>query len=83
MTEQTLAGQSPDSTYGEAQHPTFKKERRGKASYHPIYLPRLVLPVDWVLLSSWRGSYHCGTDNLQEVITILGPCGAVPVGFNC
>jgi hypothetical protein len=28
MREQTLAGQSPDSTYGEAQRPTFKKERR-------------------------------------------------------
>ncbi len=28
LREQTLAGQSPDSTYGEAQHPTFKKERR-------------------------------------------------------
>ncbi len=28
LREQTLSGQSPNSTYGEAQHPKFKKERR-------------------------------------------------------
>ncbi|CAM6048167.1 unnamed protein product, partial [Sphagnum compactum] len=28
MRERMRAGQSPDSTYGEAQRPTFKKERR-------------------------------------------------------
>jgi hypothetical protein len=78
MTEQTLAGQSPDSTYGEAQHPTFKKERR--VSEQAIIL---VICQDWVLLSSWRGSYCCSADNLYEVTTILGPCVTVPVGFNC
>jgi hypothetical protein len=78
MREQALVGQSPNSTYGEAQHPTFKKERR-------VIEQAIILVIcqDRVLLSSWHGSYCCGADNLYEVTTILGPCVPVPVGFNC
>ncbi|CAK9225824.1 unnamed protein product [Sphagnum troendelagicum] len=79
MREQTLAGQIPDSTYGEAQRPTFKKERRGSEQAIILVIcqdrttfmksPQFWGPVSLSLLASIATIIKCGSSSRATVST--------------